>query len=154
MKKIIFETVYSPFLLLGLIALSIAIFFKVAQPDSIFDVNIYNVDFRIATTHIWFLFTGYMFLLVAIYFIISRTKLRPKKGMIIAHYAFIVLFLIFFSLFLSFGNATVQKIIANIPFSTLITIYGLIFITDVVLFLIGIFFLILNLLSLKGNNTK
>lgn len=154
MKKIILESAYQPFLLLGLIALSISIFFKGLHPDSFFDVSIFNMDFSIATSRIWFLFTGYIFFLVLIYYIISRTTLRSKQWMIISHYIFILLFLIFFSIFLSFGNTSVQSLMTKIPFSTLISIYGIILITDVSLFIFGVLFLLLNLISLRKNKSK
>jgi hypothetical protein len=42
----------------------------------------------------------------------------------------------------------------KIPFSTLISIYGIILITDVSLFIFGVLFLLLNLISLRKNKSK
>jgi membrane-bound ClpP family serine protease len=124
------------------------------HPDSVFDVSLYDWDFSIATSRIWFLFAGYIFFLAFIYFVISRTKLKSKKWIVITHYTFILLFLVFFSVFLSFANPSVQSLIGRMPFSALITIYGVIFVTDVALFFLGIIFLLLELFSLRKNTSK
>jgi len=154
MKRLFFEKAYQPFVLTGLIALCIAIFFKGAYPDSVFDLSVYNKDYSIFTSRIWFLFVGYLFFLALIYFIISKTKLKTKRWLVISHYIFIVLFLVFFIIFSSFSNPGVQEMLAGIPLITLISVYGIIFLFDGVFFILGLLFLFINLFSLKKNNIK
>jgi len=149
MKRIIFGKPYQPFFITGVIALVISLYFRTAHPGSLFDISVYNTDFVISNSRIWFLFSAYLFFLSLIYYIISKGKLKTKRWLVISHYIFIVSFLVFFAIFSAFGNRDVRRLIADIPAITLITVYGTIFFIDVALFLFGLLFLIINLFSLK-----
>ncbi len=153
-KKTLFENAYQLFFITGLISASVAFFFKVAYPNSLFNVSVYDANFITKTSRIWFLFTGYLFLLAFIYYIISRSTLKTKRWLVISHYTFILLFLTFFAIFSSLTNQNIQKLFGGIPLITLITIYGIVFLIDVVFFILGIVFLIINLLSLNKNKLK
>lgn len=153
-KNTLFEKAYQPFLLIGFISIGVASFFKVAYPNSFFDVSFYNVAFNTTTSRIWFLFAGYLFLLAFVYYIISRTTLKTKRWLVISHYTFIILFLVFFAIFTSLTNQNVQKLFGGIPLITLITIYGIIFLIDAVFFVLGILLLFVNLFSLNKNKSK
>lgn len=153
-KKTLFEKAYLLFLITGLISASVAFFFKVAYPNSLFDVSVYDVNFITKTSRIWFLFTGYLLLLAFIYYIISKKKLKTKSWLVISHYTFIILFLAFFALFSSFSNQNIQKLLGGIPLFTLITLYGIIFLIDVIFFILGILFLFISLFSLNKNKSK
>lgn len=139
---------------MGFISLGIAVFFRRAFPNSIFEVSVSDVYFSTTTSRIWFLFAGYLFLLTGIYFVINKKKLKSKKWLVISHYIFIILFLVFFAIFSSLSNPNVQKLFGGIPLITLITLYGIIFLVDVVFFILGIVFLFINLFSLSKNKTK
>ena len=112
MKKISFNKTYRPFLITGWIALFMALFFKIFYPESNFDVSIYSTDFFMAYSVVWLSFSGYLFLLAAIYFYINKAGLKTKKWLVNSHYMFIVLFLFFFIVFSAFGNADVKKLTA------------------------------------------
>jgi hypothetical protein len=45
-------------------------------------------------------------------------------------------------------------LLGGIPLITLITIYGIVFLIDVVFFILGILFLLINIFSLSKNKTK
>lgn len=154
MKRIFFEKAYQPFLATALITLGIALFFKGVYPGSVFDVSVYDIDFNIATSRVWFLFTGYLLFLSIIYFVISRNRLKTKKWLVISHYVFIVSFLVFFMVFSSFSSPGVKKLTADIPIVSLITLYGTIFLLDVIFFALGLIFLLINLFSLSRNKAK
>jgi hypothetical protein len=149
MKQVIFEKPYQPFLLTGLIIFCVAIFIRGSYPNSLFEVSIYNVDYSTSTSRIWFIFSGYLFFLAFVYYIVFRNSLRTKKWLVISHYAFIILFLALFSAFSAFSSPHIQDLMSSVPFTTLITIYGIIFLADLVLFISGIVLLIINLFSLK-----
>lgn len=154
MEKTLFQKTYWLFLVTFLISFGIAVFFKIVFPDSIFELSVTDVYFNTRTSHIWFLFAGYLFVLTIIYYVIGRTKLKTKKWLVVSHYIFIILFLIFFAIFSSLTNQNVQKLFGGIPLITLITIYGIIFLIDVIFFILGILFLFINLFSLNKNKTK
>lgn len=154
MKKTLFQKTYWLFLITFLISFGVALFFKIGFPDSIFELSITDVYFSTRTSHIWFLFAGYLFILTIIYYVISRTKLKAKKWMVVSHYIFIILFLVFFAVFSSLTNQRVQMLFGGIPLITLITLYGIVFLIDVVFFILGILFLLINIFSLGKNKTK
>ena len=154
MKHIFFERTYQLFLLIGFISLGVALFFKSVFPYTSFDLSIYDIDVSIATSRIWFLFTGYLFLLASIYFVISKTKLKTKKWLVISHYTFIVLFLVFFAIFSSFASPGVQRLFIKVPLITLVSMYGIIFLIDAVFFILGVLLLFVNLFSLSKNKPK
>jgi len=154
MKNVFFERAYQLFLLIGFISLGVALFFKSTFPDTFFDVSIYDIDISMATSRIWFLFTGYLFLLAFIYFVIGKTKLKTKKWLVISHYTFIVLFLVFFALFSSFGNPSVQRLFTRVPLITLISLYGIVFLIDTVFFILGVLLLFINLFSLNKDKDE
>jgi hypothetical protein len=154
MKNILTDNVYRLFLLTGFVSLCIALVFKGVYPTSFLDVSIYGVDINIASSQIWFLFTGYLFLLTSIYFVISKAKLKTKKWLVISHYSFIVLFLVFFAIFSSLSSWGAQRLLDEIPLITLITIYGILFLIDVIFFALGILFLFVNIFSLSKNKVK
>jgi len=149
MKKIEFEKLYIPFLITGLFSLAFALFFKIFYPDSIFDVSIYNTDYSVANSRIWFWFSVYLLFLAVVYFAISKAKLKTKFWLVISHYIFIALFLFFFIVFSAFENREFQKIVSKVPLITLISVYSIIFITDAILFFLGVLFLFINILSLR-----
>ena len=154
MKKLLFERSFQPFFVTGLASAVIALFLKIIHPESLFDISIYNSDYTIANYKIWFLFSLYLFSLSAIYYAVSKAKLKTKSWLMVSHYTFIVLFLIFFVLFSAFGSSDMQKLMTNVPLSTFLGIYAIIFVVDAVLFFLGILFLIINLFSLKRNKQK
>lgn len=154
MKKTLFEKTYQLFLITGIISLGIAIFFKIIFPKSLFELSVYDVYFITLTSRIWFLFSGYLFFLSTIYYVISRTKLKTKKWLVISHYTFIILFLVFFAIFTSLTNQRIQSLFGGIPLITLISIYGIVFLIDAVFFVLGLLFLFVNLISLRRNKTK
>lgn len=154
MEKTLFQKTYQLFLIMGFISLGLALLFKSGFPSSVFELSISDVYFSTPTSHIWLLFAGYLFLLTAIYYVISRTKLKPKKWLVVSHYIFIILFLVFFALFSSFTNQRIQNLFGGIPLITLISLYGIIFLIDAVFFILGILFLLLNLFSLSKNKSK
>ncbi|MGZ4090252.1 MAG: hypothetical protein ACXVNO_05995, partial [Bacteroidia bacterium] len=145
MKKRLLEKSYQPFFGTGLFAAVIALFLKIIHPESIFDVSIYNMDIVIPNSKVWFVFSLYLFFLAGIYYVISRSRLRSKHWLVISHYVFIILFLVFFAFFSAFESRDVQNLIGGIPLSTLITIYGTIFLADVLFFFIGLLLLFVNL---------
>jgi hypothetical protein len=149
MKKLFFDKAHQPFLLTALIALSIAIFFKGAHPGSFFDIALYDFSFEISTSRAWFIFTGYLFFLALVYYIIRRARLLTKKWLVVSHYVFIVCFLIFFAAFSVFENPGFKALTKNIPFITLVSIYGVLFLFDVIFFAFGIILFIVNLVSLR-----
>jgi hypothetical protein len=149
MKQVIFEKPYQPFLLTGLLIFCVAIFIRGAYPDSLFEVSIYNTDYSALMSRIWFGFAGYLFFLALVYYIVFRNSLRTKKWLVVLHYVFVALFLAMFTLFSIFPSPAMQKTVRGIPLTTLITIYGIIFLADVLLFISGILLLIINLFSLK-----
>lgn len=154
MKKTLFEKTYQLFLITGIISFGIAFFFKTAFPKSFFELSVYDVYFTTLTSRIWFLFSGYLFLLSTIYYIISRTKLKMKTWLVISHYTFIILFLVFFALFTSLTNQRIQSLFGGIPLITLISIYGIVFLIDAVFFVLGLLFLFVNLFSLRKKKEK
>jgi len=154
MKKILLQKPYMPFLVTALFAIAIAVIFKGIFPHERLDVSIYNEDYSISQSRIWFLFTAYLFFLAGIYFVISRAKLRIKRSLVISHYVFITLFLSFFVIFSVFSTPAVQRLISGFPLSTLITVYGIIFIADAFFFSLGIILLFVNLFSLKKDKIK
>ena len=154
MKKLFFEKAYQPFLLTALISLCIALFFKGVFPGSYFDISIINTDIDIATSRIWFWFSGYLFFLAFTYYLINLKALKSKKWLVVSHYVFIVLFLAFFIAFSSFSNPDIQKLVIGIPFSTLIMLYSALFLIDIMFFIIGFLFLIFNLVSVNRANSK
>lgn len=154
MEKTLYQKTYQLFLIMGFISLGLALLFKSGFPNSVFELSVSDVYFSTPTSRIWLLFAGYMFLLTSIYYIISRTKLKTKKWLVISHYTFIILFLVFFAIFSSLSNQRIQNLFGGIPLITLISLYGMIFLIDAVLFILGILFLLINLVSLHRNKTK
>jgi hypothetical protein len=154
MKRILLQKAFQPFFITGLIAASIALFLKIVYPASLFDISIYNSDIQIENSKIWMAFALYLFLLAGIYYIVNRNGLRVKRWLVISHYVFILLFLLFFVLFSAFGNDDVQGMIASIPLSTIITVYGIIFLADVSFFVIGLLLLFVSLFSLNKSQKK
>lgn len=154
MKKILLEKSYQPFFGTGLFAAVIALFLKIVHPESTFDVSIYNMDLVVLNSKVWFVFSLYLFFLSGVYYVISRTKLKPKHWLVVSHYVFIVLFLVFFGFFSAFESRDVQSLIEGIPLSTMITVYGTIFLADVLFFFIGVLLLFVNLFSLRKTSKK
>lgn len=154
MKKHLIEKSYQPFFGTALFAVVIALFLKIVHPESVVDLSLYDKYFSMPSSSAWFAFSIYLFFLAAIYFIISRSRLKSKHWLVVSHYVFIVLFLTFFVLFSAFESHDVQDIISGIPLSTIISIYGLVFIADVLFFAIGILLLFANLLTLKKTSRK
>jgi hypothetical protein len=154
MNKVLIERPMLPFLLTALFAMMVALFFLSLFPQARFDLSIYNHAISIKQSAVWLLFSAYLFLLGTIYYVISSVRLRTKKWLVLSHYVFIVLFLIFFALFSSFANRGVQKLISGIPLTTLITLYGTIFVIDALFFLLGLLMLVANLLTLKKSKMK
>jgi hypothetical protein len=156
MKKIFFKRAHQPFLLLAMITFSVAILFKGAHPESMFDVSIYNHDVSIISSRVWFLFSGYLLLLSGLYYILNRAGLKTRRWLVILHYSFIALFLVFFAMFSSFANPDIKALLAGVSWTTLVTIYGVIFLIDFIFFALGNLFFLINILTLKKekkNNT-
>lgn len=149
MKKILFEKPFRPFFTTGVVAAGIAIFLRYVHPGSILSVTVYNEDYAVENFRIWTWFSASIFFLATIYYAISKTKLKTQKWLIVSHYIFILLFLLFFVLFSSFNNPDVQKLTEGVPLSILISVYGTIFIADAAFLLLGILFFLLNIVSLK-----
>ena len=154
MEKTLFQKTYQLFLVMGFISLGLALLFSNSFSNSVFELSVSEVYFSTPTSRIWVLFAGYMFLLTFIYYIISRAKLKTKKWLVISHYTFIILFLVGFVIFSCITNQHIQSLFGGIPLITLISIYGIIFFIDAVLFILGILFLLINLFSLHRNKTK
>jgi hypothetical protein len=149
MKKRLIEKSYQPFFTTALFAGIIALFFWLAHPGSTFTASIYDVDVAISNAKVWAIFSVYLFFLAAIYYTISKNNLKPKRWLLVSHYTFIVLFLVFFAVFSAFDSGDVQQLIKNIPLSVIITIYGSIFLADLIFFFTGIVLLLVNLFTLR-----
>jgi len=154
MKGRLFEKAYQPFFLTGFISFCIVVFYFGAYPNSFFDVNFYTIKFSIATYNVWLLFAGYLFSLAGIYYIIGRTKLKIKKWLVISHYIFIVSFLIFFVIANAFTNTDVQNMLVGIPLLTVLTAYSIVLVIDITLFILGIIFLFISIISLRRDKTR
>ncbi len=149
MKKILREKPHQPFFAIALVSAAIAIFLKLIHPEALFSVSIFNIDITQYQFRLWTWFTIYFMILTGIYFAIFKTELKTKRWLVMSHYVFIILFLAFFILFSIFGSNDMMTLMPNIPLNTFITIYGIIFLADVIMFLIGVIFLIINLITLK-----
>ena len=153
-KNVFYESVYPLFILTAFVALCVAVVFKEIFPASFFDVSITDFTFSISSSRIWFMFAAYLLVLATIYFIISKTNLKTKKWLVVSHYTFILLFLVFFAIFSSLSNAGVQKLLSGIPVLSIITAYGVVFLIDIIFFILGIFLLLINLFSLSKKRSK
>lgn len=149
MKKILFEKPHQPFLILALLTFSIFIFFKGAHPETTFDLYIFDHEINSSMSFVWLVFTLYLLVLSIIYFIITRSKLKPLRFMVLMHYIFLVLFLVFFVVFSAFENEDLRRIISGGSFSTLLNVYACIFAIDFIFLAGGILLLFINLFVLS-----
>jgi len=154
MRKLLLETSYQPFFGTGMFAAVIALFLKIIHPESVFDVSVYDIYISRPNSSVWFVFSLYLFFLAGIYYAVSKTKLKPRHWLVISHYVFIILFLIFFAFFSAFESHDVQDLISGTPLSTLITVYGTLFLVDLLFFFVGIILLFVNLFTLKKTSKK
>jgi hypothetical protein len=139
---------YRPFFILAVISLVVALVYRLFSPATYFDISIREY-YALNIFHVWLIFSTYVFLLSGIYYIIARKNLHSRTWLLRSHYIFIVLFLFFFFLFSLFNTVPVQELTSGISFYVLFGIYGMLFILDVALFIGGLLFLLVNIISLK-----
>jgi len=149
MKKLFFEKPFLPFFITGCVTFVLASFFRVYRPDSEFAITLVNKDLNISKFGIWFIFSIYLFVLSAIYFLTTLKRMKTQRWLVICHYLFIVLFLILFGFLIAFGSSGTSKLVSGLPFLAVITAYAIIFIIDFILFVAGLIMLAVNLLVLK-----
>lgn len=154
MKKILLYQPFKPFFITGLATLGISLFLFVMYPVALFDFSGYGKHIELENYKVWLLISSFLFFLSLIYFVAYRSNLKAKSWLVIIHYIFIVLFLIFFTAFSLFGSKDFQQIMADTPLLVLISIYGLIFVIDAGLFVIGLLLLLINLFSLSKNGKQ
>jgi hypothetical protein len=151
MKKILLYQPFKPFFITGLATLGIALFLYVMYPVAFFDFSGYGTRIELENYKVWLLISAFLFFLSLIYFVAYRSNLKAKTWLVILHYIFILLFLIFFIAFSLFGSKDFQEMIADIPLLVLISAYGLIFAIDAGLFALGLLLFLVNLFSLRKN---
>lgn len=148
MKKILLYRPFKPFFITGLATLGISLFLYIMYPVSLFDFSGYGTRIEIENFKMWLLISSFFFFLAGIYFIAEKINLKTKTWLVILHYIFMLLFLIFFTAFSLFGSKDFQQLISNVPLLVLISVYGVIFAIDAGLFVLGLLLFFINVISL------
>lgn len=146
--KLFFQRPYLFFLGVAIITLLVAINYFYYYPESYFDLG-GDYELSLSCSVCWGVFSGYCFILSAIYYTAAKGKLKTKGWLVLSHFIFVLLFLVLFFVFSSFNTSYVQDHISGLPFFTLITIYAIIFFLDVGLFVTGLVLLVASVLSFK-----
>lgn len=146
--KAVFTHPHRPFLITALLCFIIALVYRLYFRESYFDISARHY-FSLSNYYAWSLLGGYVLLLSGIYYIAERGKLSIQKWMLKAHYIFLLLFLIFFFIFSSFNAGWMQDAVSSMPFMLVLSLYGIVFLLDVFLFIAGLISLVINLASMK-----
>lgn len=151
MKKILLYQPFKPFFITGLATFGIALFLYIKYPVSLFILSSNQLNINVENYKMWMLISSFLFFLAAIYFIAGKINLKARTWLVILHYIFVLLFVIFFCLFSLFGSSEVQQLISKLPLLVFISMYGLIFVIDAGLFVLGFLLFLINLGSLRKN---
>lgn len=108
-----------------------------------------DYEFSASLAFCWLAISGYTFILSAIYYIASKGRLKMRRWLVLLHFIFLIVFLVLFLAFTSFDSAYVQDHISGLSFFTLILAYALIFLLDLIAFVIGLVLLIVNIFSFR-----
>lgn len=128
--------------------LLVAVNYFYYYPEAYFDLG-GNYEFSVSCATCWFAFSGYTFILSGIYYTAAKGKLKTRHWLVLLHFVFVILFLLLFFAFSSFNTPYVQDHISGIPFFTLILIYGVVFLMDLIVFVISLILLFANILSFR-----
>jgi hypothetical protein len=139
---------YKPFFLVAVLSLAIAFMYRIFSPETYFDLSFYDY-MTLNNFYLWIVFSAYIFLLSAIYYIVHKKGLHARTWLIRSHFIFIILFLLLLFTFSLFNTVPFQQVTSGMPFLVLFGIYGTIFFIDLVLFVIGLLILLVNIFSLK-----
>jgi hypothetical protein len=148
MLKTLHSKPYLLFSVTGIISLLVSAYYYFCLPDSSFDISVRKY-FEINSAVAWLTLSGYNFLLAAIYFITAKRELHTRNWLVITHFVFVILFLLVFFAFSSFNAPYAREIVSGMPFLTLVVLYGMVFLTDVIFFITGIALLVVNILTMK-----
>ena len=132
----------------GLAALFLSLIYYLFFREHFFDMSV-GTYFTIASYYLWLIMAGFLFLLSGIYYMAVRGRLRIRAGMVLTHFVFILLFLLFFLVFSNFNAPLFEPLTGGLPFWVLVSVYGTIFLTDLILLGLGLIIMTVNLLSSK-----
>jgi hypothetical protein len=118
--------------------------------EAMLDFTVFDLSIHSSYATVWEIFSIYLFVLSLIYLIIDNSSLQPNRWLVTSHFVFVISFLLVFMGFSLFDTTGFRILISvyQIPTITVFVIYAFLLVTDLVLFLLGLIFLLLNLLSL------
>lgn len=151
MLRLFFKKPYLFFLGIAIITLLVGVIYFYYYPEAYFDLG-GDYELSLSCSICWLMFSGYGFILSGIYYTAARGRLKTRNWLVLSHFIFVILFLLLFFAFSSFNTAYVQDHISGLPFFTLITVYGLIFLLDLIMFVISLILLMVNILSFKKSD--
>ncbi|WP_317897707.1 hypothetical protein [Aurantibacillus circumpalustris] len=148
MVKLFFRKPQTFFFGIALVTLLVAVNYFYYYPEAYFDLG-GDFEFSVSCSTCWFAFSVYTLILSGIYYTASKGGVKTRHWLLMSHFIFVILFLLMFFVFSSFNTSYVQDRISGLPFITLIVIYGVIFLLDLIFFAISMILLLLNILSFK-----
>ena len=137
----------------GVATLGISLVYYIFFPESFFDLSV-GTYFSISSGPLWLIFTVYLLLLSALYYVAARGRLKVRKWMLVSHYLFVVMFLLVFLLFSQFNEDYTRRLLSTYSAMGVVIIYSTIFLVDIILFIAGIAILAANLLVLSDPSAK
>jgi hypothetical protein len=134
----------------AVLAFITALYYYYVYPETFFDFGTHR-EYYIGMHYVWLIFAIYVLGLAAIYYTATKGRLRTRRWLIGTHFAFIVLFLFLFLLLSTFNTPFIQDRISGFPLLTIIGIYAVIFLLDLISLVIGLVLLLANILLFKRN---
>lgn len=148
MVKLFFQKPQTFFFGVALITLLVAVNYFYYYPEAYLDLG-GDFEFSVSCSTCWFTFSVYTLILSGIYYTASKGGLRTRHWLLMLHFVFVILFLVLFYVFSSFNTPYVQDHISGMPFITLMITYGVLFLLDLIFFVISLILLLVNILSFK-----
>jgi|GEM_PF-6873118 len=148
MPKSFFQKPQLFFLGIAVATALVAINYFYYYPESYFDLG-GDIQLTLSSSTCWFIFSGYALVLAGIYYTASKGRLKTRDWLVILHFIFVILFLLVFFAFSSFNTPYVQDHISGIPFLSLMVVYGMVFLLDLIFFVISLILLLVNILSFR-----
>lgn len=133
---------------IAFVALLVAVNYFYYYPEAYFDLG-GDYDFSVSCSTCWFVFSGYTFILSGIYYTAFKGKLKTRRWLVLLHFIFVALFLLLFFALSSFNTTYVQDHISGLPFFTLVFIYSILFLLDLIVFAISLILLLANVFSFR-----